>query len=120
MDIDLLTKLVKLANHNPNENESNAAARKVCSLIEAANFNFDNSNMKNIDKGAPDWWYQNIVDMMNMGREYNYTYAQRGGKSQYNHEAARKAAEEKTRREEQEERDRQHYNKQYHVDWVKK
>jgi hypothetical protein len=39
MNLDLLKKLVKLANNNPNENEANAAARKVCEMLAEANFN---------------------------------------------------------------------------------
>ena len=33
MNIELLTNLVRLANNNPNDNEANAAARKVCKMI---------------------------------------------------------------------------------------
>lgn len=44
MNIDLLIKLVKLANNNPNENEANLAARKVCKLIEESKFNFSGQN----------------------------------------------------------------------------
>lgn len=40
MNTELLIKLVKLANHNPNDNEANLAARKVCKMIEEARFNF--------------------------------------------------------------------------------
>jgi hypothetical protein len=38
MDIDRLKKLVRLANNNPNDNEANVAARRVCKMLEAANF----------------------------------------------------------------------------------
>lgn len=38
MNLDLLKKLVNLANHNPNENEANAAARRVCRLLEESKF----------------------------------------------------------------------------------
>jgi len=38
MDIDLLKKLTKLANHNSNENEANSAARRVCKMLEEAGF----------------------------------------------------------------------------------
>ncbi len=38
MDIEKLKKLVKLANNNPNENEANLAARKVCQILEQTNF----------------------------------------------------------------------------------
>lgn len=40
MNIELIVKLVKLANNNPNENEANLAARKVCSLIAAGDYKF--------------------------------------------------------------------------------
>lgn len=40
MNLKLLTKLVKLANNNPNENEANLAARKVCKIIEESQFKF--------------------------------------------------------------------------------
>lgn len=46
MNIELLTKLVKLANNNPNENEANLAARKVCKLIEEDKFQFNQSTAK--------------------------------------------------------------------------
>jgi hypothetical protein len=40
MNLNLLKKLVKLANHNPNEHEANSAARRVCRMIEAEDFKF--------------------------------------------------------------------------------
>jgi len=42
MNLDLLIKLVKLANNNPNENEANLAARKVCKIIEEGKYQFNN------------------------------------------------------------------------------
>jgi len=33
MNFDLIQKLIKLANNNPNENEANLAARKVCKML---------------------------------------------------------------------------------------
>lgn len=44
MNLDLLTKLVKLANNNPNDNEANLAARKVCRMIEEAKFQFKSAS----------------------------------------------------------------------------
>lgn len=38
MNSDQLIKLIKLANNNPNENEANSAARKVCKIIEENKF----------------------------------------------------------------------------------
>lgn len=40
MNKDLIIKLAKLANNNPNEHEANSAARRVCKLLAEANFNF--------------------------------------------------------------------------------
>ena len=40
MNLDRLKKLVKLANHNPNDNEANSAARRVCKMIEDGKFEF--------------------------------------------------------------------------------
>lgn len=40
MNLDLLIKLVKLANNNPSENEANLAARKVCRIIAEGNYKF--------------------------------------------------------------------------------
>ncbi len=42
MNIDLIIKLAKLANNNPNENEANAASRKVCRLIAEGKYEFNN------------------------------------------------------------------------------
>ena len=38
MNLDLLKKLVKLAINNPNDNEANSAARKVCRMIAEDNY----------------------------------------------------------------------------------
>lgn len=38
MKLDLLKKLTALANNNPNENEANLAARKVCLMLAEAKF----------------------------------------------------------------------------------
>jgi hypothetical protein len=43
MNKDLIVKLAKLANNNPNDNEANAAARKVCRLLAESNFDFGSS-----------------------------------------------------------------------------
>jgi len=40
MNIELIKKLIKLANNNPNEHEANLAARKACHLIEEGKFDF--------------------------------------------------------------------------------
>lgn len=55
MNLDLLTKLVRLANNNPNENEANLAARKVCKMIADAQFKFtDTSKLQSTNR--PTTW----------------------------------------------------------------
>src|SRR5579859_4847245 len=66
MNLDLLTKLVELANNNPNENEANLAARKVCKIIAEGNFNFiDDKNLGNQYTGKwtgfSNWNTENII-----------------------------------------------------------
>ncbi len=46
MNINLIIKLARLANENPNENEANLAARKVCSLIKQADYKFNGSTIQ--------------------------------------------------------------------------
>jgi hypothetical protein len=38
MNLDLLKKLTRLANNNPNDNEANLAARRVCKILEEGNW----------------------------------------------------------------------------------
>lgn len=57
MNLDLIIKLVKLANNNPNENEANLAARKVCKLIAEGNFKFSsNGNITSKPEEKPLTW----------------------------------------------------------------
>lgn len=67
MNIDLLTKLVKLANNNPNENEANLAARKVCKIIEEGEFKFveDKPIISNRQINSDTVIYDDIVDILN-------------------------------------------------------
>lgn len=44
MNLELIKKLTKLANNNPNDNEANLAARKVCKLLEEGNFSLTQTN----------------------------------------------------------------------------
>lgn len=55
MNLDLLIKLVKLANNNPNENEANLAARRVCQMIEKANYKFINNQPTNSVNYSSEW-----------------------------------------------------------------
>lgn len=38
MDFDLIQKLIRLANNNPNEHEANLAARKACKMLDGHSF----------------------------------------------------------------------------------
>lgn len=42
MNLDLIQKLIRLANNNPNDNEANLAARKACKMLE--DYKFPSSN----------------------------------------------------------------------------
>ena len=44
MNLDLLKKLTRLANNNPNDNEANLAARRVCKMLEEGNWNLQPVN----------------------------------------------------------------------------
>jgi DNA-directed RNA polymerase subunit RPC12/RpoP len=51
LNVDLVTKLAKLANNNPNENEANLAARKVCRLLAEADFKFTEASYSQPQSG---------------------------------------------------------------------
>lgn len=55
MNLDLLKKLTKLANNNPNDNEANSAARRVCKMLEEANWSLP-SKTPNIDAMKQGTW----------------------------------------------------------------
>src|SRR5215831_9723714 len=81
MNFDLITKLAKLANNNPNENEANAAARKVCKLLAEANFKFEKDivpspNQQQSQQQNPNSYdpYQDLQDILrDIGRRH-YAY----------------------------------------------
>jgi len=60
MNFDLLIKLAKLANNNPNEHEANAAARKVCSIIEENNYKFDGVEQPKPKNPEPDRTWNDV------------------------------------------------------------
>lgn len=71
MNTDLLKKLIKLANHNPNENEANLAARRVCKMIADDSYNLvggDNTRRRAVNTPNPkrgnhaDWFEQVMRD----------------------------------------------------------
>lgn len=45
MNLDLLKKLTRLATNNPNENEANLAARRVCKMLIECDFNLSNGRI---------------------------------------------------------------------------
>lgn len=57
MNIEIIKKLIKLANNNPNDNEANQAARKVCSLLKDYEFEsgvaFKNADISEADFRKP-------------------------------------------------------------------
>lgn len=59
MNIELIIKLAKLANNNPNDNEANAASRKVCRLIEEGNFQFIRTTAEKVgaEQAKGPWQY---------------------------------------------------------------
>jgi hypothetical protein len=72
MNIELLIKFVKLANHNPNDNEANSAARRVCKMIEDSNFKF-NDTKTNVNNKSTITWNDVIFDFGDLiNREVHY------------------------------------------------
>lgn len=59
MNIQLLKKLVKLANNNPNEHEANSAAKRVCRMIEDGEFNFSENAKPEFKASSLDEWIMN-------------------------------------------------------------
>jgi hypothetical protein len=51
MNLDLLKKLTRLANNNPNDNEANLAARKVCQMLEKSNWSLGPVNARDTPLG---------------------------------------------------------------------
>ena len=97
MNYDLIIKLAKLANNNPNENEANLAARKVCKLLAEANFMFtqhngDDSRRRSVSDDTWGDMYDIIRDMHRKQKEADARNA----------EHRRRAAEQKQQQEEKE------------------
>lgn len=71
MNYELIIKLAKLANNNPNDNEANSAARKVCKLIAEGNYNFGTTTKQPTQQTNPqrpptmDYWEEFIRNMTN-------------------------------------------------------
>lgn len=70
MNYELIIKLAKLANNNPNEHEANSAARKVCILLAEGGFKFGNSRSPfNPIPDYPKWESDPLTDLMNQQAE---------------------------------------------------
>lgn len=104
MNYDLIIKLAKLANNNPNENEANSAARKVCKLLAEGNFNFTNNTTSPpkqppfTNSNRPYTPPQNFWDL------FNRVNQERKQKEQQHYEQ-----EQRRRQEEQRQRTEQYY-----------
>lgn len=90
MNIDLLTKLVRLANNNPNDNEANLAARRACKLIEEGKFDFGvNTSKPTIKPPTVNQQYENPFDAFTR----YYTQQRQQTASEYAQHKAREARE---------------------------
>lgn len=115
MNLDLLKKLIKLANNNPNEHEANSAARRVCKMIEENNFNFNETkSSQNVEpslRGVP-YSYDPIIEFFKNYKRQDYgNYA--NGKWSVDYEVKE---EERRKQQEQDEHDRVHYAYDYMKD----
>lgn len=86
MNIELLKKLTRLANNNPNENEANLAARKVCKMLEESDFKLNETqNSSNpfdaifVDENS---LYENFIEMWRRTRAYKH-YQRKESQQQY-------------------------------------
>lgn len=95
----LIVKLIKLANNNPNENEANLAARKVCKMIADADYKFGNTNKPKVNDYANSNIYPRWDDLSPI---YDYFRKQR---EQYERE--------KQEREKRAEQNKSHSSKSY-------
>ncbi len=75
MNIDLLKKLTRLANNNPNENEANMAARKVCIMLQEGNWELK-QKIFNPSKKQEEYYNSNSVlsDLIKNSWRYNPMY----------------------------------------------
>jgi hypothetical protein len=105
MDTDILKKLIALANNNPNENEANAAARKVCKMLvdEKGNLLLGNSIPK-INVREPQQYAYGPNPFQDRGYDYNDIFNRYWGQSRaYQQKTPKQQAQEyaKKRAEEQ-------------------
>lgn len=116
MKLEILQKLIALANNNPNENEANLAARKVCKALIEHKFNITggttstNTPPKPPPSSRPNpatsygWDYVDFDDIFGRGRSSKYSGGSWSG--QYS-EQDRRDAERRKNEERQREQERQ-------------
>lgn len=84
MDLERLKKLTRLANNNPNDNEANLAARKVCKILEECSFILAESTIPPRSNYQPvsnpcgnsteDWMYDYFVNYAKQANQRSYDY----------------------------------------------
>jgi hypothetical protein len=117
--LEILQKLISLANNNPNDNEANSAARRACKLIVELNINFkvrnssnqnqSNQNQYNPPKPNPSTqspWNHPPYDYGPTYQDFDDLFSNLFGRrpktaSQYDEEAKRKGEEARKRAQEQ-------------------
>lgn len=74
MNLETLKKLVALANKNPNENEANSAARRVCRMLEEGNFQLNGSSAPQQNNASWQKSPTSYSDIMEMFRQKQKQY----------------------------------------------
>lgn len=72
INLDLLKKLTRLANHNPNEHEANSAARRVCQMLEGADFSLGVGEAQpppRTSQPSPSDWFDVLAQIQREQRE---------------------------------------------------
>lgn len=69
INLDLLKKLTRLANHNPNEHEANSAARRVCQMLEGGGFSLGQTQPQPSAQPRPSSyrqpdWYEMVMEQI--------------------------------------------------------
>ena len=76
MNIDIIVKLIKLANNNSNDNEANLAARKVCKMLADYKFSQPVSTSKVRTVTNPTSHYDFWNDIMKQRAKYETYHKQ--------------------------------------------
>jgi hypothetical protein len=95
MNLDLLKKLTRLANNNPNENEANLAARKVCKMLAECDWKLTEdvkSPREPQYKDSP-ITYEAVMEMIRNMNQQQYNYASQN--NQYDQQDQARAREQR-------------------------